>query len=168
MTPFRVIGIDPSLSRTGVSTRREGCRSVTCKDDNGIDRVIWIAEEAIDPIPAGLAPHLVVIEAPVVHGAGRGSMLQNWYLHGYLRIKAVQRGWDTIDCAATSLKKFATGSGKAKKPEMLEAARLIDPAVANDDEADALFLRLWGEQQVRENPEIFFGPHCGDVEVEFL
>lgn len=45
-----------------------------------------------------------------------------------------------------SLKLFATGSGKASKAEMVEAARLIWPQVNNDDEADAIFLAMKAQE----------------------
>lgn len=38
----------------------------------------------------------------------------------------------------SQLKKFFTGNGRAKKPEMVGAARRYGFAVANDDEADAV------------------------------
>ena len=48
-----------------------------------------------------------------------------------------------------TVKKFATGSGKASKEEMVEAARArwsgFEPET--DDEADARFIALWGLEE---------------------
>jgi len=41
---------------------------------------------------------------------------------------------------SATLKKFATGRGNAKKPEMILAAQRLKPGVTDDNESDALWL----------------------------
>ena len=55
---------------------------------------------------------------------------------------------------AATLKKWATGSGRAKKPEMIRAADMHWPDYcmafnrpADDNEADALLLLAWAREE---------------------
>lgn len=54
-----------------------------------------------------------------------------------------------------TLKKFATGSGKATKPEMIEAAQRVLASrcgvpTLTEHEADAIHIARWGLQQLRD------------------
>ncbi len=47
-----------------------------------------------------------------------------------------------------TLKKYATGSGRAEKADMIAAAeRLIGRSVEDDNEADAVFIAKWGHEE---------------------
>lgn len=50
-----------------------------------------------------------------------------------------------VSCVhTTELKKWATGNGRAEKPEMIRAANLLSGRVPSDDnEADAILIGLW-------------------------
>lgn len=50
-----------------------------------------------------------------------------------------------VSCVhTTELKKWATGNGRAEKPEMIEAAQKLANRVPSDDnEADAILIGLW-------------------------
>ena len=57
---------------------------------------------------------------------------------------AAERGLDVTCVHTTELKKWATGSGKAEKPDMVKAANLLSGrAPADDNEADAILIGLW-------------------------
>lgn len=51
--------------------------------------------------------------------------------------------------AVSTLKKFATGSGRAKKPDMIAAAQALGHDVKSDDEADALMILYHGLERLR-------------------
>ena len=50
-----------------------------------------------------------------------------------------------------TLKKFATGSGSAKKPEIMAAAeKIIGRPPIDDNEADAIFISLWAHNEYQK------------------
>ena len=52
---------------------------------------------------------------------------------------------------SATLKKFATGSGKANKQDMMKAAALqFGRVIDSDDEADALLILAWAREEFRE------------------
>ena len=57
---------------------------------------------------------------------------------------------DCMTVAPSTLKKFATGNGRAKKPEILAAARKRWPEqdIETHDQADALFVLAWAREQI--------------------
>lgn len=59
-------------------------------------------------------------------------------------------GADALTVMPATLKKFACGNGRAKKPEILAAARKRWPKVtfATHDEADARFVLEWARQEI--------------------
>lgn len=78
----------------------------------------------------------------------------------YAIIQAV--GYDncvpTYPVSVTALKKYATGSGRADKSEMIDAANKEWCALSGttidateDDRADALWVAAWGLEQLRQN-----------------
>lgn len=143
-----VIGIDPSLSRTGVAVWQEGrvtTFSVATKPADG-PRVVRerIICGAVMPWAAPRTT-LVIIEA--VHMAkftGR-SALDLAGLHDVLVYGFHARGI-TVGVAAPQCPKImATGRGNASKPQMVEAAeREFAITVANADEADGAWLMSIG------------------------
>ena len=71
-------------------------------------------------------------------------------LRGVIKASCHAHKWKYVEVPATTLKKWATGSGKAKKPEMIEAAKAYVPTVSTDDEADAILLRQFGLASLQE------------------
>ena len=52
---------------------------------------------------------------------------------------------------SATLKKFATGSGKANKQDMMKAAALeFGRVIDSDDEADALLILAWAREEFKE------------------
>ncbi len=100
-------------------------------------------------------PALVVVEAPVVtkprKGEGRlssaGYNFKAWYLRGAAEAAIGAQGLQLVEVMPATLKKFATGSGRADKLAMVKAARLLYGAPLSEDQddvADALHLAAWG------------------------
>lgn len=84
-------------------------------------------------------PDVLVIERPFF----RGDV--TWLLVGMAweaQRAAEERGIARADYAVNSIKKHATGDGRAKKPEMVQAIRLRGFKVQNDHEADAVAIML--------------------------
>lgn len=70
------------------------------------------------------------------------GVLLNWCEHnqiGYLRVNA------------STIKKFTTGKGNAKKPEMVAAAKALGYKILDDNEADAIHLLRY---VLSVNPEL--------------
>jgi Holliday junction resolvasome RuvABC endonuclease subunit len=53
---------------------------------------------------------------------------------------------DPVSVPPTTLKQFATGSGKASKEQMVTAVQQFDPEITNDNLADAYLLALYGTE----------------------
>lgn len=49
----------------------------------------------------------------------------------------------------STLKKWATGNGRAKKPQMVKAAQILKPGIVDDNEADALWLLNFAVESLR-------------------
>lgn len=145
MTP-RVIGVDLSLTATGIATEA-GQQTISCPKLKGIERCDRLAGEVLTVATQwinNLATGLVVIE-----GYSFGS--RNSHAHalgelgGIVRSELRRIGLQWVDVPPSSLKKYATGKGNANKGEMLAAAiRRLGYEGASDNEADALWLRAMG------------------------
>ena len=84
-------------------------------------------------------PETVIIERPFFRGDC------TWLLVGMAweaQRAAEARGLPRFDYAPSTIKKFMVGDGRAKKPQMVKAARLRGYNVGNDHEADAVGLLL--------------------------
>jgi Holliday junction resolvasome RuvABC endonuclease subunit len=138
MTPL-VIGLDLSVTRTGLcvdgvpssfsppkGTLLERCRSIR---DHIDEHVRYGAD-------------LAVIEAIGTRMTNTAIVLGG--LHMLVLDLLEWRGIETVAVAPADLKKYATGRGNADKDVMLLAAARLEPAVTNNDEADAWWLHAIG------------------------
>ena len=145
---MRVIGIDPSLSATGVVDADGGLHTITSKPDDGT-----VADRArrIATITAHLRPHrltdahLVVIEGPAFSRQGQAGVHLRaglwWRIVGLLH----SAGVPVAEVSPSALKKYATGKGTADKSDMRMALyKRAGLDVPSDDEADAWWLRQMG------------------------
>ncbi len=89
-------------------------------------------------------PTDIIIERPFFRG------VNSWLLSGLAwevwRV-AELRNLPMKDYHATSIKKHVTGSGRAKKPEVMKAIRERGYKITNDHEADAVGLLLLHESK---------------------
>ena len=151
---MRVIGLDPSLTATGIAiiegddihvitVKSKGEAGATLRDrharlDNLRDRIMRHIQEA----------DLVVIEQPAFsrttgHHHDRSGLW--WMIMDALHLWTC--GPDQIaEVTPGSLKKYATGKGNAGKDEVLLAVarRYPDFAVKDNNQADALVLAAMG------------------------
>jgi Holliday junction resolvasome RuvABC endonuclease subunit len=85
----------------------------------------------------------VIYETPFARG--RDATRSLWGYAGIIEACASEAGFPVVDCAVTTLKKFATGNGRASKEEMIAAAQAMGYRGSNEHEADAYCLLLYGE-----------------------
>ena len=136
----RIIGIDPSLSATGIATPSEAYTVATEASDP--QRLVKIHTAARIALIEGGRAHLAVIEdLPThAHGAGLTGMAQ-----GVIRLALVQFGVPYVAVTAATLKKFATGSGNANKSDMRMALyKRAGLDIRDDNQVDAIWLRQIG------------------------
>lgn len=95
----------------------------------------WLANFVIDH-----PTHLLVAEASL-HQPGTAGRMANAF-HTVIEMVADVYDFDYKRVAASTLKKYATGNGRAKKPDMYAAAvaRGLTMKVDSDDHIDALWV----------------------------
>lgn len=143
------MGLDPSLRATGYAVMAGDGQivsrgTVRVKDTlRGPARLAHIRDSIMDHVlPPG--PVVLACEGFAMSGHavkfGRGMDLAE--LHGVLRVALYETGRAVfIVVPPSSLKKYATGNGTAKKPAMIaRAATVFGVDVKDDNEADALHL----------------------------
>ena len=92
----------------------------------------WLADKLTKLEPAHLA-----YESPIRFGGGWELMTQ---FAGVIKLVCWRREILVSEVAPTTVKKVATGSGKASKMEMMAAARHRGWTPKTDHEADALWI----------------------------
>jgi Holliday junction resolvasome RuvABC endonuclease subunit len=144
MTAPRVLALDLSLAATGVAypdgeldTFRPGC--------DGDERLTVLRDDIREALYLGwgvtnFEPDLVVIEDFVVR-SGASSVLG--MLHGAIRVLLMDEGLPYLTVPPATLKVYATGGGRAQKPDMrMELYKRTQSDVADDNQVDAAWLRL--------------------------
>lgn len=99
-------------------------------------------------IPKRTAIDLVVYERPFARGLHATRML--WGMAGVVEAWAADNGLPVLDVLPTTIKKWATGSGKATKRDMIAKAAALGYPGLNEHEADALLLGMYaGEKAIK-------------------
>lgn len=147
-TPL-VLGIDPSLSATGICYP-DGTFKV-CRGEAQLgDLRLGIIYEDVDYACLAYKPDLAVIEDLPTHanGAGLTGMVQ-----GVVRLALMQHGVPYVKVVPSTLKKYATGNGRADKSDLRMALYQrtgIDER--NDNLVDAWWLRHMGLDRLGHAP----------------
>jgi Holliday junction resolvasome RuvABC endonuclease subunit len=143
-----VIGIDPSLTGTGMASVDGDLSTITSKPhgDTLTDRHDRLLDIIADALPLRDDPvDLVVIEAPSLGQSRQGGTLDRNGLW-WLLIHELHLAHHTVlDVPPATLKKYATGKGNATKPDMRMA--LFQRAgidCRDDNQVDAWWLRALG------------------------
>ncbi len=164
-----VIGLDLSLTRTGIAIWRDGVMRTTSTVSQPIGAQSWDERNTRIVGQAGSIirwlshnawtdgqPYadLAVIEAPILHGPQTGSFFDRAQLWGGVYSKLRSSGWRVPVAVVNvaTLKAWATGKGNADKAMMLHAARREWPGVLNDDEADSAWLASLGACAIGDQP----------------
>jgi len=125
---FRSMGIDPSISGTGIVVLDESDFNwptlvledeiVAPKHYAGLRRVQLIAQRIMEAIHQ-YQPNVIVIEGYSLHIGHASSIVPLVELGGILRFLMMLDGMEWLDPRATSLKKFVTGKGTAQKDQVM-------------------------------------------------
>ena len=146
-----VVGVDPSISSTGVAALGDAQRFERVQSKPGsdslsmrIDRMRAMATRVHYFIVDGERTDLIVMEGPAY---GSNNQMTHM-LAGYwwLLVHALEKVAPIAVVQPGTLKKFATGDGRAGKDEMLAAAIGAFPlaGIRNNDIADAAALAAMG------------------------
>lgn len=146
-----IAGLDPSTKRIGYAAPDGRLWSISARA-GAKDRARRLhelrrqLERLISLYPP--APELVMIEGYALNTPGRLGLVRQAELGGVVRLALFELGIPFFEIEPSRLKLYATGSGGADKPRMIEAALELGAATTatalNDDEADAFLLRHLG------------------------
>src|SRR5260221_14147156 len=91
---------------------------------------------------------VLVYETPFARG--RDATRSLWGIAGVLEACAHNANMAVLDVAVPTIKKFATGDGRAPKDVMIEAARKFGYKAHNEHEADAICLLKYAEAHLEK------------------
>jgi Holliday junction resolvasome RuvABC endonuclease subunit len=138
----RVLGVDLSLTSTGLA-HVHGTAETIEPDAEGHQRVEAIVAAVTEALSEG--PELVVIERSVIIPNHISSAREIIELGGIVRWELWRAGITYLDVSPSTVKKYATGNGKADKLRVIRAAEhRLGYEGDSSDEADALWLRALG------------------------
>lgn len=139
---MRCLGLDLSLTATGIACDEHGTFVISTSKTTGVDRLILIRETVLD--------HADEADLVAIEGYSFGSHMA--YAHalgelgGAVRVGLFEAMRPYVEVPPAILKKFTTGKGNASKQEVLAAAiRRFGFAGSNDNEADAWMLKQMAE-----------------------
>lgn len=142
----RVLGLDLSLDATGVALPSGQLDTILPRLE-GDKRLVFI-EEALDYYVRNTHPDVAVIEkVPESLRGGFVTVVRLGAVHGVARLVLARHGVPFVYIPVSTLKKYATGSGVAKKPDMVNACRDIGVKPGDDNQADAAWLRMLGRHR---------------------
>lgn len=132
-----VVGIDPSLTATGLAAPG-GCITITTRA--GDPKRLQVIHDTVFAAVDG-ADLAVIEDLPThAHGAGLTGMAQ-----GVIRLACIRADVPFATVPAATLKKFATGSGNAGKADMrMELYKRTGLDLRDDNQVDAFWLRQAG------------------------
>lgn len=139
---MRIMGIDPSVSCTGVSLPNTDTFAIKPRS-KGDNRLMEIADQ-IHIAAVRCQAELVVMEG--LFGVYKGEAARIIpMVHGAIRLELLRLPVPFLVLHPTSLKRFATGKPSASKTDMAVAAlKRLGREYGTDDECDADWLRVAG------------------------
>lgn len=159
-----VLGLDPSLTHTAAHwaagnpvaqalnvTHRGKFAIKSRPQENRFARLHVLSGMLVDRIGALPSPALGAVA--FVEGYSFGSknareQLGEW--GGILRLTLLQLGWDVVEVAPPSLKKFVTGKGNAEKDGVrMEVLKRWEYSSTDNNDADAYALMRLGVEWLR-------------------
>jgi Holliday junction resolvasome RuvABC endonuclease subunit len=136
----KVIGLDLSLTATGIAYLDGSVRTVKTNSLDGDRRLVTI----VDHVKAACLdrPDLAVIEGPVSRTA---TATISGMVHGAVRLTLMDFGVPYVLIPPATLKAYATGKGTADKLAMAMAAyKRAEKEFTDDNQCDAWWLRIAG------------------------
>lgn len=147
MSAPKVIGLDLSITATGICGIDGECITVGGKATDGDHRIAWIVEAVADEVSGlGVFAHpVVVVEGLAIHGKGHAMAAAQ--IMGALKVALLNLDVPYAEVPPATLKKFATGKGNADKTAMaLALYKRTGLEFADDNQVDAWWLRAAGMQ----------------------
>jgi len=143
MTAPTIIGIDLSLTGTGIADSYGEKTLRTNAADPMEARLILIRNHiaALDGVryTIGIDQTVVVLEDFVTRSPAASTL---GMVHGIVRVALVEAGIPFVLVAPATLKKYVTGKGTAKKPDMRMAVyQRFGVDLSDDNQVDAYGLR---------------------------
>lgn len=145
---MNVVGLDLSTKRVGFAAADGELFSISAHAgaEDPYRRLHELERELVRTIRLRPpAPDLVAIEGyslGMIPGGGILSKIRLGEIGGIVRTRLFELGIPFVDVPPSSVKRFATGNGNAKKEQMVSRAiELGARGNVNDDEADAFHLR---------------------------
>jgi crossover junction endodeoxyribonuclease RuvC len=93
-------------------------------------------------------PDLLIYEEPIVYFRHKQGLGLGYAFEAVLHLFCAREKIDCVGVNVSSLKKWATGDGRADKFKMVRFARQIKPDVSSDDEADAILLLEFAKAKI--------------------
>jgi Holliday junction resolvasome RuvABC endonuclease subunit len=141
---FRVIGLDLSLTSTGVALPDGTTYRIKTRDKDGDRRLLHIRDSLRDDL-VDHRPHLAVVEDLPMHAMSAGLTAK---VHGVVLCELLDAGVPYAYVVPATLKAYACDKGRADKADMAAAAYLAAGAEFADDkggdQCDAWWLRAAG------------------------
>lgn len=137
---MRALGVDLSLTETGLACPEHGARRIPTGKLRGAERLNLIGREIEEHFDCA---DVVVLEN---YGYLKAAAIAVIEAHGVVKLAAWAHGIPVAIVPFASLKKYSTGKGNADKAAMMAAAiRSFDYPGDNENEADAWCLKAMGE-----------------------
>jgi len=137
-TDITIVGIDPSLTATGVAFTVPAATATDTVKTNlrGMARLNYIATEAAS---YAVGADLVAIEGYAYGRPNQAAHLGE--LGGVIRLTLWRAGIRYVDVPPACVKKYATGRGNATKPDVRMAVfKRYGHDIADDNQCDAFVL----------------------------
>jgi len=141
-TPPLVLGLDLSLTATGVARPDGSTLTIKTRTKDGDRRLVTIADTLADIIRDSGTVALAVIEDLPKHAMAAGI---TGMVHGVTRQTLIRAGIPYALLAPATLKAYATGKGSGDKTPMAMAAyKRAGREFDDDNQCDAAWLRWAG------------------------
>lgn len=135
--PLRVLGLDLSITATGMCLPNGATRTLKTHPKTGDKRLQFIAEHLRIVLEGGC--DLAVIEDLPTHAKSAGI---TGMVHGAVRVVLLEAGTPYVLITPATLKAFATGKGNVDKTAMAVAAlKRAEREFGDDNQCDAFWLR---------------------------
>ena len=143
---MKILGIDPGSKRLGWCIAENDtvtASGVYHVEESGKSKSHGDTLSRIDLLITTMVNHheigMIAYEMPHLRGSGSFILVK---IIGILDMIAYRHNSRIGQIHTRTLKKWATGSGKAEKHEMVAAARNWVPGVHDDNEADAILVAM--------------------------
>ncbi|MFQ5414172.1 MAG: crossover junction endodeoxyribonuclease RuvC [Phycisphaerae bacterium] len=155
-----ICGIDPGLGTTGYAVVCGDGRTMrvldagACRFDRNLplpERLVQI-ERDLDAVFAEQRPTVVAVEELYAHYKHPRTAVRMAHARGVILATAARAGMEVRSYAATQVKRYLTGSGRATKAQMQRAIQHtlgLDHVPEPEDMADALAIALCCDADLR-------------------